>query len=652
MFTSTPQLTGKIISHYRVLHQIGEGGMGVVYKAEDTKLGRAVALKFLSPQTSEEPEHRERLLREARAAAVLDHPNVCTVYEVDEVDGIPFVSMAFVEGRTLKERIAERPLPIAEAINTAIQIGLGLQSAHENGIVHRDIKPANVMIGPQGQVKIMDFGLALLAGRPGITKTGTTLGTPAYMSPEQVRAEAVDRRSDIWSFGAVLYEMISGRPPFGGGSDPAVAYAIVHQQPEPLTALRSQVPIALDRIVDKALAKNPAERYQHVEDLLVDLRKIAAAVPSPTGRSRRWLIPVIAGAVAVVAGGAFLWSTIPRQAGGSGEAARRLSTGGRPSPIREANEYFEMAAALDLEDLHRPARLLEKALALDPKFAEARAEYAFYIFLSLAFGYSNNAQLLYRAEEEVRRALADDPRCGRAHTVLGAISLSQGRKEEALRELDAAQALNPDHLDTAHWRANVFNFNGDYSAAKKLLESTLDRVPTYFPNRIVLARIEAEKGHFEAALHEIDKTLEQGPQAVWPLLAKARIHLNRGDYEAARRTMALIRAQDRAEFPFRLRNALLLAIERKREQALAAMDKEVERFGTAVLFFTSEVAEFHTALGDIPKALDALEQAVRNGDERSEWFLRDPLLAGMRSDPRFKQILDSIEFRRQRRKAR
>ena len=330
---------------------------------------------------------------------------------------------------------------------------------------------------------------------------------------------------------------------------------------------------------------------------------------------------------------------------------RRLSTGGRPSPVREANEYFEMADAPDPAGPQRPARLLEKALALDPKFAEARAEYAFRLVMLLVHGYSGDVQLFYSAEQQVRRALADDPRCGRAHMVLGVISLLRGRKEEALRELDAAQALIPDHVDTFQWKADLFHLNGDYSAARKLVQQTLARAPTFFPSRIFLAVLEAEQGRFEAAIHEIDKTLEQSPRATRPLLVKARIHLTRGDYEAARQTIASIREQDRATFPVRLRNALLLALERKREPALTAMDKEVEKFAMAVLFSTSELAEFYTALGDIPKALDVLEHAVRNGDERSEWFLRDPLLAGMRSDPRFKQILDSIEFRRQRRKA-
>jgi serine/threonine-protein kinase len=288
-------MIGQTISHYRIAEKLGEGGMGVVYKAEDLKLGRAVALKLLPPHLLDSEEHKARFLHEARAAALLDHPNICTVYEIDEVEGRALLAMACLEGQTLKQKIAQRPLPLQEALDIAVQIGQGLQAAHEKGIVHRDIKPANIMISPPGQVKIMDFGLAQLSDRTKLTATGSKLGTPAYMSPEQTEGKPADRRSDIWALGVVLYEMISGRVPFPGEAEAAVAYAIVHTEPELLTALRSGVPLALDRTVEKALAKDPAERYQHVEDLLVDLRALlnrsqqiprTAAVEPPQPRRR------------------------------------------------------------------------------------------------------------------------------------------------------------------------------------------------------------------------------------------------------------------------------------------------------------------------------------------------------------------------------
>jgi Tol biopolymer transport system component/predicted Ser/Thr protein kinase len=263
-------VVGQTVSHYRVIEKLGEGGMGVVYKADDTKLRRTVALKFLS---NGDAELGQRFLHEAQAAAALHHPNICTVFEIDEQNR--FLALEYIEGETLKDRIARRPLKLDEAFHFASQMGQGLRAAHEKGIVHRDIKPANVMITGEGAAKIMDFGLARLSDHTKLTRTGLRLGTPAYMSPEQAEGKAVDRRTDIWSLGVVLYEMVSGRPPFLADSEAAVTHQIVHADPEPLTAVRSGVPMELDRIVGKALAKDPADRYQHVEDMLVDLRALA-----------------------------------------------------------------------------------------------------------------------------------------------------------------------------------------------------------------------------------------------------------------------------------------------------------------------------------------------------------------------------------------
>ena len=219
-------MTGETISHYRITEKLGEGGMGVVYKAEDTKLERPVALKFLAPHAIEDPEHKARFVREAKAAARLDHQNICPIYEIDEAEGQTFLAMAYLEGQTLKDKITERPLKLDEALDIAIQTAQGLKAAHQKEIVHRDIKPANLMLTEEGQVKIMDFGLAQLADRSRLTKTTTMLGTPAYMSPEQARREQTDRRTDIWSLGVVIYEMVTGRLPFEGERQEAVLYAI------------------------------------------------------------------------------------------------------------------------------------------------------------------------------------------------------------------------------------------------------------------------------------------------------------------------------------------------------------------------------------------------------------------------------------------
>jgi TolB-like protein/Tfp pilus assembly protein PilF/tRNA A-37 threonylcarbamoyl transferase component Bud32 len=263
---------------YRLIEELGRGGMGVVYKAQDTKLKRTVALKFLPPELTHISEVRERFMREAQAAAALDHPNICTVHEFDEAEEKTFISMAYVEGQSLKKKIESGPLELDEAIRLATQVAEGLQEAHKKGVVHRDIKSANIMVTEKGQAKIMDFGLARVTGTTLVTKEGMTMGTIAYMSPEQAHGEEVDHRTDIWSFGVVLYEMFSGRLPFKGEHDQAVVYSILNEEPASVTQLRSEIPIAIEQVVGKALEKNPDKRYQHIDELLDDLKSISEGI--------------------------------------------------------------------------------------------------------------------------------------------------------------------------------------------------------------------------------------------------------------------------------------------------------------------------------------------------------------------------------------
>ena len=253
-------MIGETISHYRIIAKLGEGGMGEVYQAEDTKLDRSVALKFLPAELTRNPEAKARFVQEARAASALDHPNICTIYEVDETnEGRLFIAMACYEGETLKERIARGPLPLDETFDIARQVAGGLAKAHERDIVHRDIKPANIFITHDGLVKILDFG---------VTRTGTTLGTAAYMSPEQARGEDVDHRTDIWSLGVVLYEMVTGRRPFQGDYEQAVVYSILNTEPNAPSQLRKDIPRIIENITIKTLQKNREDRYENLQELL------------------------------------------------------------------------------------------------------------------------------------------------------------------------------------------------------------------------------------------------------------------------------------------------------------------------------------------------------------------------------------------------
>jgi serine/threonine-protein kinase len=285
---------GQTVSHYNIQEEIGAGGMGVVYKALDTKLGRVVALKFLPPHLSHDNELRRRLSDEARAASALDHPNIVVIHDIDETSaGDVFIAMAFHEGATLREKIASG-LRVQEALQIARQIASGLARAHEHGIVHRDIKPSNVIVAKDGIARIIDFGLAKSSDVTA-TAEGSTRGTPLYMSPEQASGRAVDSRTDLWSLGAVLYEMLAGKPAFRGETQLQVLHAVVYDDPPRLREVRPGLPGEIDAIVSRALQKDPAKRYQSAAEMVNDLSAALMALDAPTperlGLRAVYLIP-------------------------------------------------------------------------------------------------------------------------------------------------------------------------------------------------------------------------------------------------------------------------------------------------------------------------------------------------------------------------
>jgi serine/threonine protein kinase/tetratricopeptide (TPR) repeat protein len=268
-------MIGDTISHYRILEKLGRGGMGEVYKAEDTRLRRTVALKFLTPQLTLDEDAKTRFTHEAQAASALQHHNICTIHEIDQTpDGRMFICMDYYAGDTLKARVERGQMAAREAVELAAQAADGLAKAHEAGMVHRDVKPANIAVTHDGVVKILDFGLAMLSDRTRLTKMGTTVGTVAYMSPEQARGDEVTAAADVWSLGVILYEMLAGRMPFRATHEAALVYAILNEKPEPVT--RGDIPKALARIVDKAMEKDPTERYRDAGEMARDLRSVAS----------------------------------------------------------------------------------------------------------------------------------------------------------------------------------------------------------------------------------------------------------------------------------------------------------------------------------------------------------------------------------------
>ena len=645
-------MIGQTLSHYCITEKLGQGGMGVVYRAEDTRLKRKVALKVIGEGMQADPTSRARLVREAQMASALNHPNICTVYEAGESEEQAYISMELVEGRPLKSLIPAGGLPRDQVISYGLQIAEALAHAHDHGIVHRDLKSSNVMVTPEGRVKVLDFGLAKRpmdapAGEEAartatdtLTRAGAIVGTLSYISPEALRGEPAVASSDIWSFGVLLHEMATGRLPFQGESLFDLTAAVLR---EPAPELPERIGAGLTAVIHRCLAKHAGQRYQRGGEVKAAIEmieppsRVAETHPSPPLNRRRWFWAT-GGALALAAAafvGILKWPEQHRYAPMS-------------SRVPEANEYLQRALLFlhAQMDLPRARQMLEKALELDPRFAYARAWYGFTDVLLIDSGQSNDTSWLYKAEEELRRALQDDPNSARAHSALALAYLYQGRKELTQLEARKAIELDPNERDGPNFLALYHQYNGDHEQSQALWKSILDSDPMFFPARVNIGDLLRQMGDPAGTIREQEKVLEQDPKNMLALTSLALAYQTQGNAAGAHEALARARALEPRNYQARLLWALQLAVEGKHADAVRAMDSEVLKYGELIMF-ASIVAEFYAVLGDKAKSLEWLDRAVRAGDERADWFQRDPLLANVQKEPRLRQIIDGIRNRRE-----
>jgi len=753
-------MLGRTIAHYKILEELGGGGMGVVYKAEDTKLKRIVALKFLPASVSRDPVAKERFVQEAQAASALDHPNICTIHSIDETeDGRIFIVMAYYEGQTIREKIERGPLPLIEVVDITIQVVEGLVKAHERGIVHRDIKPANLIRLRGGVTKILDFGLAKLAvdadlprNRAGTdlaevaatdtTRTDAFMGTPAYMSPEQAQQEPVDHRADIWSLGVTLYEMATGKSPFSGETAAAIIRAILHEDPAPLTSIRPDAPAELERIVNQALAKNPAERYQRLDNMLVDLRLLRSGLQSAgSGEQATSSIVVlpfanmsadpeqeyfcdgvteeiinalsrvkglrvvartsafafkgknvdvreigrklnvsavlegsvrrsgdtlrVAAQLINVADGYQLWSEQYNrefedvfavqdeiaQAIVNTQAVKHMGKQGTPLVKRHTGDMEAYTSYLKgrfhwnkrtEEELKRGIDYFKQAIAKDPSYALAYAGLADCYNILGFYSAFPPREMFPKAKANAVKALKIDDALAEAHTSLAfATLLYDWDWSSAERGFRRGLALNADYATGHHWYAEYLAFMGRMDEAIDVANRALEFDPLSLIINTLIGWVFYYAGDYDRAIEKLTEVLELEPDFVPAHLWLGLAHEQKSQFDEA---IAMFeKAIDLSEDSSLMRSALgrAYAISGKTAEAhevLRRLEEDLERSYVPPVY----VAKIYSALGECDDAFTWLERAM---EERDLWlvFLKvDPGWAGLRSDPRFTNLMQRV----------
>jgi serine/threonine protein kinase/Tfp pilus assembly protein PilF len=781
---------GSTIQHYRIQERLGAGGMGEVYRADDLRLGRPVALKFLPSSLKSDPESRARLLNEARAASMLRSPNIAVTYDIGENDGSDFIVMEYVDGELLSKRLADGPLPLREAVQAGIQIADALDEAHSRGIIHRDIKSANLIRTDRGLVKILDFGLAkILPGgaaandvtRPQVTMAGMVLGTVSYMAPEQALGRTTDHRADLFSVGVVLFELVTGRLPFEGATATEIIDRILHQDPPPVSRYVSGVPLSLDSVVKRALEKSPAFRYQSARDLYSDLKNVRAELEAAPRRTSRitaapstprvgccvavmtftnitrepaddWIGTGIAETVSTdlknihnlsVIGRARVYDAMRNLSGGTqvneslaidigrrlgaswvvtggyqrlgemiritanfvdiatGEVQRTVKVDGRIDDIFALQDkiVYELSQGLNValqgtevaeierketrsveayesyargmmnlrqatrESMDRAIAAFEEATQHDPEYAKAWA--ALGGAYSLKGAFLSMPEMLHKAMDIERRALAIDPEIADAHVFLGTSLLSLGQVDEAITEIREAIRLEPDNAQAHQSLARaLWMGKGDFVAAVPAFERAIELNPQAGYSYLQLSLLLAWLGEFDRAaeisrqavdLQEQYISGDIGLQIVGAHSRLGYVYYLRRQYDQAlkeyERELAFINSSDHA-----LRERTNIELNVKVGATYQRMGRSADatrHFDRALKAFEARVSRgaddpatryyIATALamrGDSDRAIDFLTRvaSLQPALTRSR-AARDPDLDSLRDDPRFQKLL-------------
>ncbi|HEY2866529.1 MAG TPA: protein kinase [Pyrinomonadaceae bacterium] len=679
-----------MIGRYRVIRLLGTGGMGEVYLALDPSLDRKVAVKTLNRKYAENQSNIQRFIQEAKAASALNHPNILTIHEIGKTETSHYIVSEYIEGKTLREIIVERRLKLSEKVDIAAQIAGALSAAHAAGIIHRDIKPENIIVRDDGYVKVLDFGLAKLlpqqrsfigfeeATMPqNRTAEGVVLGTVSYMSPEQARADAIDSRTDIFSLGSVIYEMVAGRTPFAGGSMAETFANLINKDPRPMSELVAGTPDELQRIVSKMLRKDPDERYQTMKDLLVDLKDLKAQtsgrydrISSPEHNQETAVFEQTTGGLGQSTAGveaSIKWYRQPKWTRGIVVTVLLIlavigtaifaSLYSRSTPPEHAETQIEARSpaydlyirgkvkvtAINIDDNSAAINLLEQAVAVDPNYAQAWAALAqAYNFRSFYFApVSEQKTLDENAAVAVEKAMQINPNLAEAHFARGLVLWTHGNRfphEQTIQAFKRAVDLNPDFDEAHHWLGVVYLHIGLLDEAWDETQKALTLKPDNTRGRFRLGVIDVYRGKYEDALSVL-KTVppDSNPEDIYRQEAAALFGLGR--YKEAQAVVD----QFLKDYPSDLGgcvtsiNAMLLAEAGKPQEAEDAIRHAIEiGHGFGHFHHTAYyIASAYAIMNKPEEAMKWLQNAADDGFPCYSYFAIDPNLDNIRKDPRF-----------------